>query len=279
MHTASQRLSGSQVVRSMVLFFGAFLFAWSLNAYIVHEAGHAFGGVLFGCQFQGLRINPLGTGGWLDQCPSTMTLAGKFVRGMGGELFGLPLSIAVTLLLWRKRSPLLLPLLMSATVVCIGNVFSVLFSIAAYPAAVYDLGWMLYFGISPSVLWAIGIASLVLGIIFMNLVTPLAGVGSTEPFWKVLTINLAAWPLFFVVRLIYQSLLGMEIAGPLIFVIEGVFFALLTALTFKPVCRLADRIAHTEAVLPSPGAAWLAVGLGLGLTVALVITNRIWFLE
>jgi hypothetical protein len=200
MNTASQRLSGSQLVRSMLLFFGAFLFAFSLNSYIIHEAGHALGGVLFGCQFQGLRVNPFGTGGWLDHCPDTMTLAGKFVRGMGGEIFGLPLSIAVTLLLWRKRSPMLLPLLMSAAVICIGNVFSVLFSIAAYPGSVYDFGWMLQVGIPPFVLWAIGIASLVFGIILMNLVTPLAGVGRTEPFWKVLTLNLAAWPLFFAVR-------------------------------------------------------------------------------
>jgi hypothetical protein len=27
------------------------------------------------------------------------------------------------------------------------------------------------------------------------------------------------------------------------------------------------------------GADWLAIGLGVGLTVALVLTNRIWFLE
>lgn len=126
MNTTSQHLTGSQLTRSMLLFFGAFLFAYSLNFYIIHEAGHAFGGVLFGCQLEGLNVNPFSPGGWRNQCPDTMTLTGQFVRVMGGEIFGLPLSIAVTFLLWRKRSPLLLPLRMSAAVICIGNVFSVL---------------------------------------------------------------------------------------------------------------------------------------------------------
>lgn len=277
MNTASQRLTGSQLIRSMLLLFGAFLFAFSLNSYVIHEAGHALGGVLFGCQFESLHVNPFGVGGWTDRCPSTMTLAGKFARGMGGEIFGLPLSIAVTILLWRKRSPLLLPLLMSATVVCIGNVLSVLSSVAAYPGYVYDYGWALHVGVPPFVLWAIGIASLVIGIILMNLLTPLAGVGTTERFWKVLILNLAVWPLFFVVRLIYLSSVGIDSAGLLSFVLEGVILATLSALTFKPVCRLADRITHTEPRLPSARAAWPSIGLGLGLTLMLLVTSPIWF--
>jgi hypothetical protein len=64
MNTIPQRLTGPQLFRSMLLFFSAFLFAFSLNSYIIHEAGHAFGGVLFGCQFEGLNVNPFGTGGW-----------------------------------------------------------------------------------------------------------------------------------------------------------------------------------------------------------------------
>ncbi len=50
MVTNSQRLTRSQLFRSMLLFFGAFLRASTVNSYIIHEAGHAFGGVLFGYQ-------------------------------------------------------------------------------------------------------------------------------------------------------------------------------------------------------------------------------------
>src|SRR4030042_4251772 len=99
MNSTSQPLTGSQLIRSTLLFFSAFLFAFSLNSYIIHEAGHAFGGVLCGCHFEGLNVNPFGTGGWRNPCPDTMTLTGKLIRGLGGEIFGLPLSIAVTLLL------------------------------------------------------------------------------------------------------------------------------------------------------------------------------------
>ena len=48
MITTSQNLSGTQLARSLLLFFGAFMFAFILNSYIIHEAGHAFGGMLFG---------------------------------------------------------------------------------------------------------------------------------------------------------------------------------------------------------------------------------------
>ncbi len=42
--------------------------------------------------------------------------------------------------------------------------------------------------------------------------------------------------------------------------------------------KLADRFTHTEPVLPSAGAVWLAIGLGVGLTGILVALNPAWFL-
>jgi hypothetical protein len=275
MNITSQRLTGSQLIRSMLLFFGAFLFAFSLNSYIIHEAGHAFGGVLFGCQFEGLNVNPFSNGGWRDQCPDPMTLTGKFIRGLGGEIFGLPLSIAVTFLLWQKRSPMLLPLLMSAAVICIGNLFSVLDSLSSYPNHVFDYGLMLKVGMPPSILWAIAIASLVFGIILMDLLLPQGGIGVTTPFWQVLILSLTTWPFFLALRLIYQSLTGRSIDGPISLVVFGVILATLTAITFKPVYKLANRITHIEPVLPSASAVWLSIGLGLGLTALLVALNPI----
>jgi hypothetical protein len=254
----------------MLLFFGAFLFAYLLNSYIIHEAGHAFGGVLFGCQFEGLNVNPFGTGGWSNQCPEPMTQAGRFIQGMGGEIFGLPVSIAVTLLLWRKRTPILLPLLMSAAVICVGNLLSVLDSTSSYPNIVFDYGLAIQAGIPSFILLIIAITSLVSGIILMDLLLPLAGIGITTPFWQVLILSLSTWPIFMAIRAIYRSMNGINIAGAISVFIFGVIIAILTALCFKPVIRLTDRITHTEPMLPSPGAAWLSIGLGVGLTVLLM---------
>jgi hypothetical protein len=197
-----------------------------------------------------------------------MTLAGAFIRGMGGEIFGLPLSIAVTFFLWRKRSPTLLPMLMSASVVCIGNVFSVIGN---------DYFWALQVGFPPFTLWVIGIASLAFGIILMNVLIPLAGIGISEPFWKVLIINLSTWPLYLTVRLVYQFLAGGNTEGPISVFVFGALLATLTAITFKPVYKLAERFSHIEPVSPSAGAVWLAIGLGVGLTAILATTNSIWF--
>ncbi|HEX9090634.1 MAG TPA: hypothetical protein VF831_04055 [Anaerolineales bacterium] len=270
MVTMNRRLTGPQLVRSMLLFLGAFLFAFAVNSYIIHEAGHAFGGVLFGCQFEGLHLNPFSAGGWRNQCPDSMTPAGEFIQGMGGEIFGLPISILVTLLLWRKRSPMLLPLLMAAAVVCIGNVISVLDSLSSYPHMVFDYGLMLKAGIPSFILSVIAIISLVLGIIFMDLLFPLAGIGKSTPFWQVLLISLMTWPFYLAVRLIYLSLHGINIAGPLSLIIFGVIIAILTALCFKLVIKLFAPITHTEPVLPSSAAVWLSIGLGVGLTTLLM---------
>jgi hypothetical protein len=228
------------------------------------------GGVLFGCQFEGLNVNPFGTGGWRNQCPEPMTQAGKFIQGMGGVIFGLPVSIAVTLLLWRKRSPILLPLLMSAAVICIGNLLSVLDSMSSYPNLVFDYGLALEAGIPSFILTIIAIISLVSGIILMDLLLPLAGIGITTPFWQVLILSFSTWPFFMAIRAIYQAINGMNIAGSMSVLIFGVIIAILTALFFKPVIRLTDRITHTEPVLPSPGAAWLSISLGVGLMVLLM---------
>jgi hypothetical protein len=78
-------------------------------------------------------------------------------------------------------------------------------------------------------------------------------------------------------RLIYQSLSGRNIEGPISIFVFCVILTTLTAITFKPVYKLANRITHIEPVLPSASEAWLSIGLGVGLTVLLVALNPIWF--
>lgn len=171
---------------------------------------------------------------------------------------------------------MLLPLLMSATVICLGNLISVLDSLSSYPHLIFDYGWALQIGVPSWILWVIGFASLVFGIILMNILIPFAGIGPDEPFWKVLVLNLSTWPLYLAIRLIYQSLVGKNIAGPISFFFFGIILAMLTALTYKPLYKLTDRLTHTEPIAPSTGAIWLAIGLGVGLTVVLVVSNPIW---
>jgi hypothetical protein len=204
-----------------------------------------------------------------------MTQAGKFIQGLGGEIFGLPISIAVTLVLWRKRTPMLLPLLMAATVVCIGNLLSVLDSMSSYPKIVFDYGLVIQAGIPSFILSIIAITSLLLGIVLMDLLFPLAGIGRTTPFWQVLVLSLMTWPFYLAIRMIYQSAYARSISGPISMFILGLIVAILTALAYKPITKLLNPITHTDPVLPSMGSVWLSVGLGLGLTIILVLSNKI----
>ncbi len=277
MNTTSQNLSGTQLFRSMQLFFGAFMFAFILNSYIIHEAGHAFGGMLFGCKIQGLNLNPFGTGDWESLCPNPLTMGstGRFLQGMGGPIFGMPISIAITLLLWRRRRPVLLPLLLSAPVVCIANFLGVLDSMLNYPGHIFDYGWMLQNGVSPYIIRLIGFVSLALGIILMNLLVPLAGVGIREPFWKVLLLNLVTWPLYLLIRLIYQVYNGAESTGPVSLLFLGVILAIITALPCKPILKFFSRFTNLEPVLPSSRAVWYSFGLGVGFAFVLTLINPI----
>lgn len=276
MNTNSQNLSRVQLFRSILLFFGSFLFALIVNSYIIHEAGHAFGGMLFGCKIEKLIINPFGTGGWNSTCPNPMSMTGRLLQGMGGPIFGLPISIAITLLLWRKRKPILLPLLMSATVVLSANFIGVLDSVEDYPVFIFDYGWLLLNRVPSSIIWIIGFTSLILGIILMNLLIPLAGIGPKEPFWKVLVLNLSTWPLYLLIRLIIQIQNGVNITGPLSFLIFGIILATITALPYKPIFKVASRFINVEPVIPSIRSVWLAMGLSIGLSVLLALTNSIW---
>ena len=273
MNTSSQNITGPQLAQSLLLFFGAFMFAFILNSYIIHEAGHAFGGVLFGCKLKGLYINPFGTGGWDSLCPNPLTMGstGRFLQGMGGPIFGLPISFAITLFLWRKRRPILMPLLMSATVVCIGNFLGVLDSILNYPGHIFDYGLMLQMGVPSVIIWGIGIVSLVMGIILMNLLVPLVGIRVTDPLWKVWLLNLATWPLYLLIRLFYQVSAGAAIEGPTSFLILGTIIATFTTLPFRPILKFASRYINIEPILPPERAVWLSLGMGVGLTIALSV--------
>ncbi len=170
-----------------------------------------------------------------------------------------------------KKSPILLPLLMSAVVICIGNLLSVLDSMSSYPNIVFDYGLAIQAGIPSFILAIIAITSLLSGIILMDFLLPLAGIGRTTPFWQVLIVSFSTWPLFMAIRAICQSMNGINITGPMSVFFFGVIIAIFTAICFKPVIRLTDRISHSEPVLPGPGAAWLSIGLGVGLMVLLTL--------
>ena len=165
---------------------------------------------------------------------------------------------------------------MSATVVLSANFIGVLDSVEDYPGFIFDYGWLLLNRVPPYIIWIIGFTSLILGIILMNLLIPLAGIGPEEPFWKLLVLNLSTWPLYLLIRLIIQIQNGVNITGPLSFLIFGIILATITAIPFKPIIKVASRFINVEPVIPSIRSVWLAMGLSTGLSVLLALTNTIW---
>jgi hypothetical protein len=148
---------------------------------------------------------------------------------------------------------------------------------SSYPNLVFDYGLVIQAGIPSFILAIIAITSLLSGIILMDILLPLAGIGMTTPFWQVLALNLMAWPFYLALRMIYQSVHGIPISGSISLFIFGLIVAILTALPFKQITNLFTPITHTDSELPSMGSVWLSVGLGVGLTIILMLSNNIWF--
>ena len=88
---------------------GAFTFAF-LMAEMIHEFGHYLAHVAFGNHDVGVLLDPFG-GSRITGLTSSTDQA-LIATTAAGPLFNLLLGITTTILLWRNRKPILLPLLL-----------------------------------------------------------------------------------------------------------------------------------------------------------------------
>ena len=103
-----------------------------------------------------------------------------------------------------------------------------------------------------------------IGLTWMALVTPTAGLAESAPFWKRLAAYLCCLPLYFGLAIIYIQVFNPTDTGTLDVrtqqLLISLVFALLLALLHRPIHRLMKRLIQPRAVIqPS----WLTVGISL----------------
>jgi hypothetical protein len=248
--------SRSSLVRAMVFFGGASLFAY-LFAVAVHEIGHYLANIILGVPEKGIVLHPFDLsyniyGGDLSQAFGTPLR--RAFSGASGPLLNMLLGVVVSLLLWRKRSPKWLPILMWGSIALLQESVGMIMGIMDYPNIRSDWVDVMLAGVPPVVVGLLAATLLVTGCIWLQLLFPLAGIRAEDPFWKKLLIILAGIPMLLLGAVIYLTLFGSGSNTPAGWVLRDRIIALVASLILltiitglhKPLFSMLDRISHTH---------------------------------
>lgn len=253
--------NGSSLARSLIFLASSFLLAFCLQV-TVHEFGHFITGWLIGAQGGQVFLHPFYNSQVVFE--STLDVNGLIWVGVMGIGLDLLLATPLAMLAWRKQSPLFLPILMWGSIAYIGEGIGMLSSLAVYPEYYEDITQLFRLGVSPAPIAVVSVVFVLIGLIWMALVTPAAGLAEGAPFWKRLAAYLCCLPLYFGLAIVYIRVFNptdtniLEVRTQQLLI--SLVFALLLALLHRPIHRLMKRLIQPRAVIqPS----WSAVGISL----------------
>lgn len=250
-----------QFARSLLFLASSFILAFCLQV-TVHELGHFLTGLLVGAQGGKVFLHPFyNSQVAFKSIPGVTGLVLVGVMGPGLDVF---LATLLSLLAWSKKSPLLLPLLMWGSIAYIGEGIGMLSSLAVYPEYYEDITQLFRLGVSPTPIIVVSILFVLIGLFWMALVTPTAGLAESAPFWKRLAAYLCCLPLYFGLAIIYIQIFNPTDVGTLEVrtqqLLISLVFALLLTLLHRPIHGLMKRLIRPRVVIqPS----WSIVGLSL----------------
>jgi len=271
------------LLKAALLFMGASFFAYCL-CLSVHETGHYLSETILGGSPRGIALNPFGEN-YVIYLGASGTPLRRAINGFSGPFFTVLIGVMVSLLLWRRRAPVLLPLLMVGSTSLITESVGMILSIIDVRG---DWARVMQFGIPAGILGLLAVVMLIAGCIWMLQLLPLAGIRSQDPFWRKLVVFLAGIPVLLLCAVIYQTLFGGDYyipawGGPSLMenlrkartIQLGVSIVLTTIVTslHKPLFPWLDRLSHT----PVGQVRWRDTLIAIGLGAAIVIIQLVFF--
>lgn len=187
--------TADQTTKSILFLVGAFTFAFLL-AEAVHETGHYLAHCLYGNTAILILLDPFG--GSRMAGSTDLPEIGMVITSAAGPLFSLIVAAGCFSLLWKRRKPALLPLLLLGPTAMIQegvNLSLGLFS----PNS--DAQWILRAGIPAPLIPTAGIVLLIAGLTGVTVLLPLAGVDSKTSFAGTLLIVCTGMCSLLVIRL------------------------------------------------------------------------------
>ena len=275
------------ILKSTLLFMGASFFAFLLSGFL-HETGHYLASMIQGVPIRGIVLNPFGQDYNIylgDTRAIFATPAAKAFNGAAAPFFDVFIGVLISSLLWRKRSPVLLPLLMVGSTSLLIESVAIIIEFKGIVGS--DFGKIVAIGVPQTILVLLAIVMFAAGCLWILQLLPLAGINSHDPFWRKLVMFLAGIPVLLLCAVIYQTLFGEDYyipswRGYLIMerlrkakTIElGVSIAVFTVIAalHKPLFPWLDRLSHTPVGQVRWRDALIAVGLGLAMTIIQLVS-------
>lgn len=275
--------------KSILLFMGASFFAFLLSG-ALHETGHYLASTILGVPIRGIVLHPFGQDYNIylgDLSVALGTPSRVAFEALSAPFFNILIGVMVSLLLWRRRVPQLLPLLMVGSTSLLIEGVGITLDVTN-PGATGDWFRVVQSGLPAGILWPLAIVMLIAGCLWILLLLPLAGIRSQGPFWRKLAVVLAGFPVLFLCAVIYQTLLGANYYVPtwrgymrmenlrndkaIQMYVSVVLLAVLAGV-HKPLSPWLDRLSHTIVGQVS----WRDTLIALGLGAAILIIQLAFF--
>ncbi|MHA2035122.1 MAG: hypothetical protein ACW98X_01735 [Promethearchaeota archaeon] len=255
------------ILGSILLLLGSYTFSYILGL-IFHESGHALAYTIVGIPNIRIHVHPFA----LSYCssgfrpPEVLPFTGSM-----GPILNLVCSSIISLSLWRKRNPKLLPLLMCAGTAYISEGIGIIIDLVDLPLLTDWGKVMIIGGVSPIIIGIIGVVFLIIGSIFMLLLMPLQNISHRDVFWKRLLITTSI-SVYFLLSVIYTSIFDAStLEWRLYAFFSALGFSILLTAIYKPIFPYLDRLSHTETTSIPRSAIIIALGSALGIIIFVLI--------
>ena len=246
--------------RSLLLLFGAFVFSFCLGE-AVHELGHYLAHRAHGVGV-GIRLDPFGGSRIVGGATAPRETWG--ITSAAGPLLNLVAAGVLSMSLWRRRKPWLLPFVLWGPVAMVQE--GVTFSLGLLTPG-GDAAWIVDWGIPACLLVGFGVLLLVGGVVAIGWLLPLLNLAPTDSFGRKFGVVAGGMVAFVVVRLAVSTVLSpdsvLENAVPLVF---SLLLATMVVALYAPLHPVLGRMSETE---PAP-VTWNAVGSSAALAVGMV---------
>ena len=210
---------------------------------VIHEMGHCLAGYAVGATGAQVRLHPfLNANVMFTHVPEGMA---QPIIGMMGITADLMLASIAGLLVWKRQAVVWLPVLLWGAIAFIGEGVGMLESLGTYPEYRDDITQWIPLGLPPAWIAATSVLLVLLGLVWLALILPTAGLSAQAPFLQLLPAYFFSLPFYFLMAIAYLLLVHPDKHGTLSVRLSqmaiSLVFTLLLALFHKPIPRLSKR--------------------------------------